>query len=166
VLGVFAKRSFHLSSIIHLDLLLHPRPSTMTSQDPRSSFTNRQSHKRQYKPLLGQRTDHDRSEYRGDDLERANGDPTEAFSRQSSFELTDAPFESISSQRSSSWTGRFHRYVSSFSRPALGWRSKSEQTTGSRARPVRVGLYFIAIALMMLSVFLCPSSISLLIHIN
>jgi hypothetical protein len=130
----------------------------MTSRDPRPSPSNGQSHKRQHKPLLGQRTDHDRSDYPGDDLERVDGDLTEAFSRQSSFELADVPFESISSQRSSPWTVRFHRYVSSFSTPILGWRNKSEQTTGNRSRPVRVGLYFIAIALMMLSVFLCPSS--------
>lgn len=123
----------------------------MVSRDTRSASADYESSKLHNEPLLSQRIDHERFNVRDDDIERAERDFSEGFSRQSSFELTDPPFEHISFQRRS-WIVNLRRSLSFLARPIGRLKSKAGPANRAKSRSLRVGLYFVAIALMMLLV--------------
>ncbi len=124
----------------------------MTTPDTRPAFGDDPSFKPYNEPLLGQRSNHARFNDDDNDIERVDDILAESFSRQSSFGLTDPSFEQIPLNPSSSWTTKLQRYVSSLARPIQGRRDKSGPATRARSKSLRVGLYAIAITLMMLSV--------------
>jgi hypothetical protein len=124
----------------------------MTPRDTRPAFAAGPPVKPQSVPLLDRRSDHGGLANRGNDLERANGELSEDLSRQSSFELDDTSFEQIPLQTRSSWPSNLRRYVALLSRSTVGWKGRSKSLSGARSRSFPVGLFFLAIILMMLSV--------------
>ena len=108
-------------------------------------------------PLLSQGNQQRQFHDQVDDSERADGEVTEDFSRQSSFEFTDRPSAHPSSQPRT-WTAVFHGYAPWFGRSIGGWKRRSEDANRNKSGSLRVCLYLIAIVLMILSVPLWPSS--------
>jgi hypothetical protein len=122
----------------------------MASRDTRQSLADDQSFRTDIVPLLDWRHGQDGLGSWNDDLERGNGEFTE--SRQSSFELTDPPFEQLSPRSKSSWPSKLRRYVSLLGIPAERWKINSRTATIASPRSLRFCLYLIVAILMILSV--------------
>lgn len=114
-------------------------------------------------PLLSQGNHQHRSHDQVGDLERADGEVTDGFSRQSSFEFIDRSFARHPSQPRT-WTAILGRYAAWFGTSIRGWKRKSEDARRKRSGCLRAGLYLVAIILMILLVLLWSSSPSSSTH--
>jgi hypothetical protein len=128
----------------------------MTSRNHRPAFADDQCSKPHDIPLLGGSTNHEGFDGWDDDLERPDRESAEGHSSWSSFELTNPlPEQDLSQPRS--WTAVIRKYISTLNRLIPAWRNKSRASARARSRSLRGSLYFIAVALMILSVSLLPS---------